>query len=100
MSCLSEGHPAALLRLDPRDRAGLTWLRNRARFWLTALKRRRKYLPPGEPYSEAERPLYGRWWPWRKRLAGCWGRENLGQDKRWVLPGLERVRGALSARLV
>jgi hypothetical protein len=46
--------PAALLRLDRRDRAGLTWLRNRARFWLTALKRRRKHLPRGEPYSEAE----------------------------------------------
>ena len=46
--------PATLLLLDPRDRAGLTWIRNRARFWLTALKRRRKYLPPGEPYSDAE----------------------------------------------
>ncbi len=46
--------PATLLRLDPRDRAGLEWLRNRARFWLTALKRRRKYLPQGEPFSEAE----------------------------------------------
>lgn len=46
--------PAPLLRLDRRDRAGLTWLKNRARFWLTGLKRRRKYLPQGEPYSEAE----------------------------------------------
>lgn len=48
------GSPAALLRLDPRDRAGLTWARDRSRFWLTALKRRRKYLPRGTPYSEAE----------------------------------------------
>lgn len=46
--------PAVLLRLDPRDRAGLEGVRNRARFWLTALKRRRKYLPPGEPFSPKE----------------------------------------------
>ncbi len=46
--------PARLLRLDPRDRAGLEWARNRARFWITALKRRRKHLPPGEPYSPEE----------------------------------------------
>lgn len=43
-----------LLSLDARDRAGLEWLRNRARFWLTALKRRRKRLPPGEPFGEEE----------------------------------------------
>lgn len=42
------------LHLEPRDRAGLRWLRNRARELLTALKRRRKNLPPGEPYSKAE----------------------------------------------
>ena len=45
---------AALIRIDPRDRAGLEWAKNRARFWLTGLKRRRKHLPRGEPYSEAE----------------------------------------------
>lgn len=45
---------AALLHLDRRDRAGLEWARNRARFWLTALKRRRKHLPPGEPYDPEE----------------------------------------------
>jgi hypothetical protein len=45
---------AALLRLDPRDVAGLRWIKARSRFWLTAIKRRRKHLPPGEPYSEAE----------------------------------------------
>lgn len=43
-----------LLHLDPRDRAGLCWLRNRARFWLTALERRRKFLPRGEPFSPEE----------------------------------------------
>ncbi len=46
--------PARLLRLAPRDRAGLEWARNRARFWITALKRRRKRLPPGEPYGPEE----------------------------------------------
>jgi len=40
--------------MDRRDRAGLEWVRNRARFWLTALKRRRKHLHRGEPYSEEE----------------------------------------------
>lgn len=43
-----------LLHLDAKDRAGLEWIMDRSRFWLTALKRRRKYLPPGEPYGEAE----------------------------------------------
>ena len=33
----------ALLRLDRRDIAGLTWVRDRSRFWQTVLKRRRKY---------------------------------------------------------
>lgn len=46
--------PAVLLRLDRRDRAGLRWLKNRARFWLTGLKRRRKHLPRGEPFGEEE----------------------------------------------
>lgn len=46
-----------LLRLDPRDRAGLEWARNRARFWITALKRRRKHLPPC-PYSPEELALF------------------------------------------
>lgn len=45
--------PAALLRLDPRDRAGLEWLRQRASLWLRAMARRRKFLPPGA-YSEEE----------------------------------------------
>lgn len=45
---------AALLKFDRRDVAGLCWIRERARFWLTALKRRRKCLPPGEPYSQEE----------------------------------------------
>ena len=43
-----------LLRLDRRDVAGLTWLKHRARFWLTALKRRRKYLPRGVSYTQQE----------------------------------------------
>jgi hypothetical protein len=46
--------PAALLRLDRRDRAGLEWVRQRAGWWIRAMARRRKYLPRGEPYSEAE----------------------------------------------
>jgi len=50
---------AVLLRLDQRDRAGLSWIRNRARFWLTALKRRRKHLPRGEPYSPEEAAAIG-----------------------------------------
>lgn len=45
---------ATLIRMDRRDRAGLEWARNRARFWLTAIKRRRKHLPRGEPYSPEE----------------------------------------------
>jgi hypothetical protein len=44
----------ALLPLDRRDRAGLIWIRKRARFWLTALKRRRNCLHPCEPVSETE----------------------------------------------
>ena len=41
-----------LLHFDPRDRASLTWLQKRARFWLNAAQRR--YLPPDEPYDENE----------------------------------------------
>lgn len=43
-----------LIRIDPRDRAGLEWARNRARFWVMALKRRCRYLRPGEPYNPEE----------------------------------------------
>lgn len=47
-----------LLRIDRRDRAGLTWTKHRARFWLTALKRRRKYqVDRSAPYTEAEGQL-------------------------------------------
>lgn len=45
--------PAALLRIDPRDRRGLEWLRQRAGLWIVALRKRRKRLPPGD-YSEEE----------------------------------------------
>lgn len=44
---------AALLRLDPRDRAGLKWLKGWARSRITRLKVRRKHLPRGS-YSPAE----------------------------------------------
>lgn len=54
MTARTAPSPAALLRLDTRDRAGLEWVRRRTRFWLTALKRRRKQLPPGEPFSPEE----------------------------------------------
>lgn len=54
MTTRTTASPAALLHLDRRDRAGLTWVANRARFWLTALKRRRKRLPKGEPFSPEE----------------------------------------------
>ncbi len=47
-----------LLRIDRRDRAGLTWCKHRARMWLTALKRRRCYgVPRGAGYTEAEGQL-------------------------------------------
>lgn len=47
-----------LLRLDRRDVAGLTWCKNRARFWLTALKRRRKYqVDQGAAYTPEEGAL-------------------------------------------
>lgn len=48
-----------LLRLDDRDKAGLRWIKQRARFWLTALKRRRKYLPRGASFTPEESILIG-----------------------------------------
>lgn len=54
MTAIPTTSPAALLRLDERDQAVLRWLRNRAQFWLTSLKRRRKRLPRGEPFSPEE----------------------------------------------
>lgn len=42
-----------LIPLSFRDRAGLEWLQQRASYWLRAMARRRKHLPPG-PYSEDE----------------------------------------------
>jgi hypothetical protein len=47
-----------LLRIDRRDVAGLTWVKHRARFWLTALKRRRRYgVPRGAAYTPEESQL-------------------------------------------
>jgi hypothetical protein len=47
-----------LLRIDRRDAAGLTWTKRRARMWLTALKRRRKYqVDRGAPYTPQEGAL-------------------------------------------
>jgi len=43
-----------LLRLSAQERRGLRWAKDFARFWLTALKRRRKHLPRGAPYGELE----------------------------------------------
>lgn len=43
-----------LLQLDPRDRAGLIWIRNRSRFLLTLLERQGKGSPQGEPCSAQE----------------------------------------------
>ncbi len=42
-----------LLRLTPRDLAGLGWLRQRAGLWLVSLRLRRKRLPKG-PYTPEE----------------------------------------------
>ena len=39
------GPQPSRLRLSDRERAGLIWLRERARHWLTAAKRARKYRP-------------------------------------------------------
>lgn len=43
-----------LLHFDPRDREGLTWLQKRARFWLNAAQRQRRYLPPEEMCNDDE----------------------------------------------
>lgn len=43
----------SLLRIDSRDQAGLEWVKNRVRFWLTANKRRRA-LPQAAPDSPEE----------------------------------------------
>lgn len=57
MTTLTTSHPTRavpLLRLSEREQAGLRWLKGRARYWLTALKRRRKRLPRGAPYGVEE----------------------------------------------
>ena len=47
-----------LLRIDRRDRAGLLWCKRRARFWITDLKRRRRYgVPRGAGYTPEESQL-------------------------------------------
>lgn len=43
----------SLLRLTEQERHGLEWLRQRAGLWIVAMRKRRKYLPPGG-YSEEE----------------------------------------------
>ena len=45
---------ADLLVIDDRDRRGLEWTRSRARYWLTAIRRRRKHLLQGKPCSPEE----------------------------------------------
>lgn len=45
---------ADLLEIDERDRRGLEWTRNRARFWMTAVKRRWQLLSPCETLSPEE----------------------------------------------
>jgi len=47
MTCFS------LLLLTPQDYAGLLWLKNRARVWLSQVKRSRKYQPP-DSFSSCE----------------------------------------------
>ena len=44
----------ALLHLDDRTRVGLVWVCRWARSRITGLKRRRKRLPAGQPYSPSE----------------------------------------------
>jgi hypothetical protein len=44
----------ALLRLDGRTRKGLAWVCRWARGRITGLKRRRKRLPAGQSYGQAE----------------------------------------------
>ena len=47
-----------LLRLDAKDQRGLEWLRDRCRFWITALKRRRKYaVQRGAAYEPEEQEV-------------------------------------------
>lgn len=43
-----------LIRIDPRDRAGLIWIRDRSRFLLTLLERQGHYSPQGESCSAQE----------------------------------------------
>lgn len=45
---------ATLLRLDGRTCKGLAWVCRWARGRITGLKRRRKRLPAGQPYSQVE----------------------------------------------
>jgi len=45
-----------LIFLSPRDAAGLRWLEGRSRYWLSQLKRSRKYQPPGK-FSSKEMEL-------------------------------------------
>jgi len=44
----------SLLRLDRRELSGLRWLRQWARWRLTAHKRRRKYRPPATTFEAQE----------------------------------------------
>lgn len=39
---------AALLKLTPKDLAGLRWIKGRCDQWIFAEKRRRKYTPPSD----------------------------------------------------
>ena len=43
MDAVLKSKPIHCLRLTARDQAALRWLMGRCRFWITALKRRRKY---------------------------------------------------------
>lgn len=49
--------PATLLRLDPRDLAGLVWTVNRSRFLLACLQRRRQGLLLGETWGSEEEAM-------------------------------------------
>ena len=48
------GPQPSRLRLSDRERAGLIWLRERARHWLTAAKRARKYRPHQQVIDDDE----------------------------------------------
>ncbi len=50
---MAADHPP-LPRLDPRDRAALAWIRQRASLLLVAVRRRRKKLARGTPYGPVE----------------------------------------------